>query len=78
MSKKNTLTDFEKSLKKLEELVETMERGELSLEESISHFEQGMALTQACQQALTQAEKKVKMLTENKETGALEDPESDT
>ena len=61
----------------LERLVETMEGGELTLEESISHFERGMALTRACQQALSQAEQKVKTLTRNSETGALEEPRTD-
>lgn len=77
MSKKNKVTDFEKSLAELERLIETMEGGELTLEESISHFERGMALTRACQQALSQAEQKVKILTRNSETGALEEPQTD-
>ncbi|NIR32608.1 MAG: exodeoxyribonuclease VII small subunit [Gammaproteobacteria bacterium] len=56
--------DFEKALKELEELVETMERGELSLEESLKSFERGIQLTRACQQALREAEQKVEILTE--------------
>ena len=53
---------FEASLKKLETLVETMEAGELSLEESLNAFQEGIELTRACQKALTEAEQKVALL----------------
>ena len=56
--------DFEASLGELEQLVEQMEDGELSLEESLKAFEQGVKLTRECQQALKQAEQKVQLLTE--------------
>ena len=46
---------FEASLKQLETLVETMEAGELSLEDSLKAFQEGIALTRACQKALTDA-----------------------
>ena len=55
---------FEKSLEKLERLVERMEQGDLSLEDSLKTFEEGIKLTRECQQALTKAEQKVKMLIE--------------
>ena len=55
--------DFEKSLKELEELVERMEKGELSLEDSLKHFERGIELTRGCQKALQDAEQKVSILT---------------
>ncbi|MFM7275312.1 MAG: exodeoxyribonuclease VII small subunit [Gammaproteobacteria bacterium] len=54
--------DFEKSLAELEELVERMEDGELSLEESLAAFEQGVRLTQDCQKALTEAQQRVQVL----------------
>ena len=54
--------DFEKSLKELETLVEKMEQGDLSLEESLSHFERGVQLSRSCQQALKAAEQKVEIL----------------
>jgi exodeoxyribonuclease VII small subunit len=54
--------DFEKSLKELESLVEKMEQGDLSLEDSLSHFERGVQLSRACQQALKTAEQKVTIL----------------
>jgi exodeoxyribonuclease VII small subunit len=55
--------DFEKSLKELESLVDKMEQGDLSLEDSLSHFERGVQLSRACQQALKSAEQKVAILT---------------
>ena len=55
---------FEKSLERLEELVEQMEEGDLSLEDSLKVFEEGVRLTRECQQALANAEQKVKMLIE--------------
>lgn len=60
--KKNEI-DFEKSLAELEQLVETMEQGDLSLEESLKNFERGVALTRACQKALEQAEQRVRILS---------------
>jgi len=54
--------DFEASLKELESLVETMEKGDLSLEDSLRHFERGVQLSRACQQALKTAAQKVEIL----------------
>jgi exodeoxyribonuclease VII small subunit len=56
--------DFEASLGQLEELVEQMEDGELSLEDSLKAFEQGVKLTRECQHALKQAEQKIQLLIE--------------
>ncbi len=53
---------FEQSLEKLEQLVERMEEGDLSLEDSLKTFEEGIKLTRQCQQALVKAEQKVKLL----------------
>ncbi len=60
--KKSAAPGFEKSLQELEELVEKMEQGDLSLEQSLQHFEKGVALSRACQQALKEAEQKVEIL----------------
>ncbi|SDT88083.1 exodeoxyribonuclease VII small subunit [Halopseudomonas salegens] len=62
MSRKKTAVDFEQSLADLQALVERLESGELSLEDSLGAFEQGVKLTRDCQQALTQAEQKVQQL----------------
>ena len=56
--------NFEKALAELEKLVEEMEQGDLSLEESLKRFEKGIALTAECQQALQKAELKVQELVE--------------
>lgn len=67
MAKKKPTIAFEDALKELEALVEKMERGDLSLEESLQHFERGVALTRHCQQALQEAEQKVEILLEKGE-----------
>lgn len=65
-AKKTTPIDFEKSLAELESLVEQMEAGELSLEDSLKRFERGIELTRNCQTALRLAEQKVeKLITQN-------------
>ena len=61
---KQTNYPFETSLKRLEELVDEMENGELSLETSLKTFEEGIRLTRECQQALKEAEQKVSLLVE--------------
>ena len=55
---------FETSLEKLEKLVEQMEDGDLTLEDSLKNFEEGIRLTRECQQALAAAEQQVKLLIE--------------
>ena len=54
--------DFEKQLETLEDLVESLEGGDLSLEDSLKSFEQGIKVARDCQQALKQAEQKVEVL----------------
>lgn len=61
--KKSEFSSFEDSLAELEALVERMESGELSLDESIQAFERGTTLTQQCQQALAAAEQRVEILS---------------
>ncbi len=55
--------DFETRLAELEKLVETMETGNLSLEDSLKSFEKGVSLTKSCLKTLKKAELKVKKLT---------------
>lgn len=57
---------FEQALSELESLVETLEQGDLSLEESLKSFERGVALTRTCQAALKEAEQKVQILSEQR------------
>jgi exodeoxyribonuclease VII small subunit len=54
--------DFEKRLGRLEEIVEKMETGELSLEDSLKLFEEGVKLSRECTSQLSEAEQKVKVL----------------
>ena len=71
-TKKQAKFDFEAALEKLEELVSSMEDGELSLEESLQAFEKGIKLTRECQNALKNAEQKVQvLLNENGDTEQL-------
>jgi exodeoxyribonuclease VII small subunit len=65
VAKKAAEFNFEQALGELEKLVERMERGELSLEDSLKQFEHGIALTRACQKALTEAEQRVQILLES-------------
>ncbi len=62
--KQNGGFDFEKALAELEQVVEGLEQGELSLEESLRRFERGIALTRECQKALEEAEQQVRILME--------------
>ena len=64
MARKKASPDFEHSLAELQTLVERLESGELSLEDSLTAFEQGIGLTRECQAALAQAEQKVQILLE--------------
>ena len=65
---------FEDALAELEGLVEQMEAGDLSLEDSLAAFERGVKLTRHCQSSLKAAELKVKVLTDS---GELEDLDVD-
>lgn len=65
--------NFEKSLEDLGELVNKMEQGNLSLEDSLKNFESGIKLIRDCQKALSAAEQKVQILTEQNGKESLED-----
>ena len=69
--------DFEAALEELEQLVQRMETGELSLEESLKAFERGVVLTRDCQKALKDAELRVQALTETDAGLSLEDVDPD-
>jgi len=72
LATKEEKIDFEKALAELEKLVETMETGDMSLEDSLKQFERGVALTRSCQKALADAEQKVQILLQNSDDGELE------
>lgn len=69
--------NFENSLTELEKIVETMEKGDLSLEDSLKYFEQGINLTRHCQESLKDAEQKVKILSEQSQNANLKKYEID-
>ncbi len=54
--------DFEKKLDRLEEIVRNMEKGDLSLEDSLKTFEEGVRLSRECHVQLNEAEQKVQLL----------------
>ncbi len=62
MTKEIKAMDFEQQLETLESLVESLESGDLSLEDSLKSFERGIKVARDCQQALKQAEQKVEVL----------------
>lgn len=70
---------FEASLEELEKIVERMESGDQSLEDSLKDFERGVTLTRACQTMLKNAEQKVeKLVQEHGEPGTEPLAEDDT
>jgi len=66
------VADFEQSLDALELLVEQMERGEMSLEESLAAYERGVGLYRRCQTALEQAELRVRLLSDPQDPASAE------
>lgn len=54
--------NFEETMEKLEQIANTLEKGDLSLEESLTKFEEGMKLSKKCNEILENAEKKITIL----------------
>jgi len=78
MSKKaETGPNFEETLAELEKLVVNLEEGELSLEESLSGFKQGIELTRQCQSVLDNAQQTVELLLDNEDEDSSEPFEPD-
>jgi exodeoxyribonuclease VII small subunit len=61
------MPSFEDSLKKLESIVDRLEKGDLSLEESLKLFEEGVELSTSCKKELDAAEGKVQMLLKQRD-----------
>ena len=57
---------FEEALKKLEKIVEDLERGDLSLDEALKKYQEGIELSRLCAQRLENAKKKIDVLVKNK------------
>ncbi|HEY6489602.1 MAG: exodeoxyribonuclease VII small subunit [Terracidiphilus sp.] len=68
------MPSFEESLKKLESLVDRLEKGDLSLDDSIKLFEEGVGLSAACKKELEAAEGKVQMLIKQRDGSLKTEP----
>ena len=78
MSKKTEAgPDFEKTLAELEKLVVNLEEGDLSLDESLSGFKQGIELTRQCQAVLDNAQQTVEQLLDTEDEDSLKPFEPD-
>ncbi|MEE2765629.1 MAG: exodeoxyribonuclease VII small subunit [Candidatus Neomarinimicrobiota bacterium] len=71
MTKKKSSPSFEEALQKLESLVEKMESGDISLEQSLEWFEEGIRLVKSCRKQMENAEQKVQSLIKDSK-GKLE------
>lgn len=69
--------DYEAAVAELESLVERLEKGDISLEESLKLYESGVLLTRECQEALQNAEQKVQMLLQQSGQANLVDFDPD-
>ena len=72
------VAEFEQSLDELEQLVQRMEHGDLSLDDSLKTYERGIALYRNCQAALEQAELRVRLLYDPESPEDAEDFKPDT
>lgn len=75
--KKSDNFNFEKSLQQLDKIVAKMEQGDIPLEQSLKHFEEGIELIRLCQKALSDAEQKVEILTQEQGKQKLKPYQSD-
>lgn len=73
----NSIGRFEASLDELESLVQKMERGDMSLDESLGAYERGIALYRQCQGALEKAELRVKLLSDPLKPDSAEEFDED-
>ena len=64
LNESSPVARFEQSLEELEQLVQKMEVGEMSLEQSLTAYERGIGLYRDCKQALEQAELRVRLVTD--------------
>lgn len=67
----NTPTNFEEAMKRLEEITEAMQQSNVSLEQALKYYEEGITLMSFCQKKLVQVQQKIKIL--NDKSAQLED-----
>ena len=65
---------FEEAMENLEKVVNDLETGKLSLDESVKRFEEGMSLSKHCNDILDKAEKQINILVENEKGEIVEEP----
>ncbi len=65
------MASFEEQLTELEKVVEQLERGDLTLEDSVALFERGMQLSEACKGQLASAESRIQVLLNPRERGPV-------
>jgi exodeoxyribonuclease VII small subunit len=68
------MPSFEESLKKLETIVDQLEKGDLALDESLKLFEEGVGLSAACKKELDEAEGKVQILLKQRDGSLKAEP----
>lgn len=73
MENKENRELFEKNLKELEGVVKELEGGDVTLDQMLELFENGVKLTKQCTSALDAAEQKINILIKNRETGQVEE-----
>ncbi len=64
-SKKETKQTFEQSIRRLEQIVEDLEQGDTPLDDALKMYEEGIALSKACVEKLTQSEFRLKKLSKD-------------
>jgi exodeoxyribonuclease VII small subunit len=73
---------FEEAMKKMEHIVEDLEKGDLSLDEALKKYQEGIELARVCSQRLESAKKKIEVLAKNKkgefELKPMEESDTDT
>ena len=65
---------FEKALEQLEKIVDALEGGNISLDEALKKYEEGVRLSRACQKKLQEAEKKIEILTRSLDGSVNREP----
>jgi exodeoxyribonuclease VII small subunit len=70
----NKAMTFEKAMKKLEGIVQELEAGQLTLEESLKKFQEGVKLSQYCSSKLEETEKKITLLLKDRDGSLIEMP----
>lgn len=68
---------FEKDLERLEQLVEALEEGGLSLDDALKRFEEGIKLARRCEKTLADAERKIEILSKNAQGDVVAEPFGD-